>query len=38
MYLHQRNNWWEFRYLVEKGVMRKNNEGGRSTNYSLVTE
>lgn len=24
--------------LVEKGVLRKNDEGGRSTNYSLVTE
>lgn len=24
--------------LVEKGILRKNNEGGRSTNYSLVTE
>ena len=24
--------------LVEKGILRKNDEGGRSTNYSLVTE
>lgn len=24
--------------LVEKGILRNNNEGGRSTNYSLVTE
>lgn len=24
--------------LVEKGILSKNNEGGRSTNYSLVTE
>ncbi len=24
--------------LVEKGVLRKNDEGGRSTNYSLVAE
>lgn len=24
--------------LVEKGILRKKNEGGRSTNYSLVTE
>lgn len=24
--------------LVEKSILRKNNEGGRSTNYSLVTE
>ena len=24
--------------LVEKGILLKNNEGGRSTNYSLVTE
>lgn len=28
----------DIKYLVEKGVLRKNEEGGRSTNYSLVTE
>lgn len=28
----------DIRYLVEKGVLKKNDEGGRSTNYSLVTE
>lgn len=58
MYLHQRDNWWEFkydaqaeigkclsdtalndiRYLIENGVLRKNDEGGRSTNYSLMKE
>ena len=24
--------------LVDKGVLKKNEEGGRSTNYSLITE
>ncbi len=28
----------DIRDLVEKGVLKKNEEGGRSTNYSLVTE
>ena len=28
----------EIRYLIENGVLRKNDEGGRSTNYSLVKE
>ena len=28
----------DIRYLMEKGVLRKNDEEGRSTNYSLVTE
>ena len=26
----------DIKYLLEKGVLIKNNEGGRSTNYSLV--
>lgn len=29
---------YDIKDLVEKGILRKNNEGGRSTNYSLVTE
>ena len=28
----------DFKDLVKKGILRKNDEGGRSTNYSLVTE
>ena len=28
----------DIRYLIENGVLRKNDEGGRSTNYSLVKE
>lgn len=28
----------DIKNLLEIGVLRKNDEGGRSTNYSLVTE
>ena len=28
----------DIRYLIENGVLRKNNEGGRSTNYSLLKD
>jgi Fic family protein len=28
----------DIRYLIENGVLRKNDEGGRSTNYSLLKE
>ena len=28
----------DIRDLVDKGVLKKNEEGGRSTNYSLITE